>query len=58
MEDNNFVRAVIGGGEMDDRESWVIEDEMDGLRMGGCPIHQQILSRQKEERENELTSES
>ena len=43
MEDNNFVRAVIGGGEMDDRESWVIEDEMDGLRMGGCPMHQQIV---------------
>ena len=52
MEDNNFVRAVIGGGEMDDRESWVIEDEMDGLRIGGCPTHQQILPRQKEEREN------
>ena len=42
MEDNNLVRAVMGGGEIDDRESAVIEDEMDRLRMGGCSMHQQI----------------
>lgn len=35
VEDNNFVLAVMGGGEMDDRERSVIEDEMDVLRMGG-----------------------
>ena len=39
-EDNNFVRAVMGGGEIDDRESWVIEDEMDRLRIGGCSTHE------------------
>ena len=26
----------MGGGELDDREMSVIEDEMDMLRMGGC----------------------
>ena len=34
-EDSSFVLAVTGGGEMDDRERLVIEDEIDGLRMGG-----------------------
>ena len=34
-EDNNLVLAVTRGGELDDRETLVIEDEMDGLRMGG-----------------------
>jgi hypothetical protein len=37
-EDNSFVLAVTGGGEMDDREVSMIEDEMDKLRMGGCSI--------------------
>lgn len=35
MEDSNLVLAVTGGGEMDDRERLVIEDDMDRLRAGG-----------------------
>ena len=31
-----MVLAVMDGGELDDREMSVIEDEMDMLRMGGC----------------------
>lgn len=54
-----MVLAVTSGGESDDREILVIEDEMDGLRTGGWLSEGEVRSQLASKRgANVLTRES